>query len=246
MNTNQPLYLVLNTVQAAGADVVTSRGRVLIGAGANITPSIEAALAELLTEKTGVAATAQVQTVTVATATAGQSYGYTITFKDSLSGEYITRTVMYEAVTGDTTTTIATALTAIVNALLSAGAVDLASCTSAAAVITHTAKVTNPLFTIEALTTGITVAAPSTPGVVPIGQGANLLAEGFQTISAVPVSGNSYDMMILNYAIPISDGNTQKRDQFAQLYIYYNNSDGTIAAAFKTAVRAAFPNAVLT
>lgn len=246
MNTNQPLYLVLNTVQAAGADVVASRGRVLIGAGANITPSLEASLADSLTEKTGVAAVAQVQTVTVATATAGQNYGYSITFKDPLSGEYVNRPVMYEAVTGDTTTTIATALTAIVNALLGSGAVDLASCSSAAAVITHTAKTTNPLFTIVALTTGLTVAAPSTAGVVARGQGADLLAEGFQTISEVPVSGTSYDMMILNYAISISDGNTQKRDQFAQLYIYYNNSDGTKAAAFKAAVEAAFPSATLT
>lgn len=242
MNTNQPNYLFLNTVQAAGADVVVSRGRVVLGASANISPSIEAALAESLTEQAATAATAQVQVLTVSSATAGQNYGFNISFKDTLSGEYITRYVSTEGITGDTVTSIAARLVAAVNALINAGAVDLASCANVAGAITFTATTANPLFTITTLTAGFSLAAPSTPGVVAKGQGADLLAAGLQTISDVPVSGTSYDLIIINYASSISDGNTVKRDQFAQLYVYYNNSAPN-AAAFKAAVEAAFPAA---
>jgi hypothetical protein len=243
MNTNQPNYLFLNTVQAAAADVTTSRGKVVLGASANVSPAIEAALAESLTEQAAAAAVAQVQVLTVSAATADQDYGINISFKDTLSGEYTTRYVSTKGVTGDTVTTIAARLVAAVNALINAGAVDLASCANVAGAITFTATTANPLFTIVPLTAGFTLAAPSTAGVVAKGQGADLLAAGLQTISEVPVSGTSYDLIIINYAAPISDGNTVKRDQFAQLYVYYNNTNATNAGAFKTAVEAAFPAA---
>lgn len=236
MNTIQPINLVINT--PAGADVTLANRILTLGQAPNVAPGINVQKIKSVTKQTGVAAVGKSQTLTVTTATAGQNYAVQFTQKQS-GGQYFSQYISYEAVTGDNTTTIAAALSAVATELIRSGTIALTSATNSTNTLPFVGIASNPLFELTIIEGPMTLAAASPGGNEAIGQGADLLAEGLTTVSAVPVSGNAYDVLTITYGNPVESGNTITRDQNAVLVVYYNQALGAGLTAFLAALNLA-------
>jgi hypothetical protein len=231
MSAIQPNYLFINTALGA-AGISVSEGSVVFGSSTNVSPSIKLRNIKNLYQANGAAAVARVQTVTVtAPAAVGTDYSFQIT--QLIGSSYQTVFVSYESVAGDTAITVATALASVASTLISSGSIQLASAAnSGTAVITLTGSSSNPLFVTEALETGSgLVVATSTAGNEALGVGSDLIAEGITGISAQPQSGNTYNVLVVNYSTDAEDLNAQARSVSGQLYVYYVTD-----AAFTTAI----------
>jgi hypothetical protein len=239
MNTTQPVYLVLNT--PAGADVALANRFLTLGQGANAAPAINVQKISSLVKQAGVAAVGKSQTLTVTTATAGQNYGVQFTQKQQ-GGQFQSHYISYEAVTGDSTTTIAAALSAVATELLNSGTIELTSATNSTNTLPFVGIATNPLFQITILEGPMTLAAASPAGNEALGQGADLLASGIVAINEVPVSGTSYDKLTIEYGTKVESGSTITRDQDSTLVVYYNNAAGAGLTAFKADLNTALTN----
>jgi hypothetical protein len=240
MSSIQPQYLVLN--DPAAADVtygVGTKGLMTLGQGANATSPIKVLNITSTPLQDYVAETLQVTTLTPAAYVAGNVYQFTI--GQMINGVVNTVNVEYTAVSGETVTQICDALRSIVTTLTAAGQIQVTP--SGGATLILTAVTGYPVFvasTISNLT-----AVTGTPGVAAVGKGADLVAQGFQSISEVPVAGTNYDLVIINYGSEVNDANTISRLQVNQLYIYYKEN-GATAAAFRTALSTALYPVALT
>jgi hypothetical protein len=238
MSSIQPQYLVLNA--PAAADVTygsTTSGFMTLGQGANAASPIKVLNITSAPQQGYTAETLQVTTVTPAAFVAGNVYQLTI--GQMIRGGVVnTVNVEYTAAAGDTVTTICDALRSIIATLTAAGQIQVTG--SGTTTLILTAVTGYPVFvasTISNLT-----AVTGTPGVAAIGTGAQLLAQGFEAISAVPVAGTNYDLVIINYSNEVNDLNTIARTQVAQLFVYYNESAGAPLTAFLAALNVAlFP-----
>jgi hypothetical protein len=241
MSSIQPQYLVLN--DPAAADVtygVGTKGLMTLGQGANATSPIKVLNITSTPLQDYVAETLQVTTLTPATVATGNVYQLTI--GQMIRGGVVnTVNVEYTAAAGDDATAVCTALKSIVTTLTAAGQIQVTPTGSATLILT--AVTGYPVFvasTISNLT-----AVTGTPGVAAVGKGADLVAQGFQSISEVPVAGTNYDLVIINYGSEVNDANTISRLQVNQLYIYYKEN-GATAAAFRTALSTALYPVALT
>jgi len=238
MSSIQPQYLVLNA--PAGADVTYSastKGYMTLGQGANATSPIKVLNITSAPLQGYVAETLQVTTLTPAAFVAGNVYQLTI--GQMIRGGVVnTVNVEYTAAAGDTVTTICDALRSIVTTLTAAGQIHVTP--SGGATLILTAETGNPVFVVSTISNLTAVA--TTPGVAAIGKGADLVAQGFQSISEVPVAGTNYDLVIINYSNEVNDLNTIARTQVAQLFLYFNEA-GASVAAFRTALNTALFNA---
>jgi hypothetical protein len=241
MSSIQPQYLVLNA--PAAADVTygsTTSGFMTLGQGANSSSPIKVLNITSAPQQGYTAETLQVTTVTPAAFVAGNVYQLTI--GQMIRGGVVnTVNVEYTAAAGDTVTTICDALRSIIATLTAAGQIQVTG--SGTATLVLTAVTGYPVFvasTISNLT-----AVTGTPGVAAIGKGADLLAQGFESISAVPVAGTNYDLVIINYSNEVNDLNTIARTQVAQLFVYYNESAGAPLTAFLAALNTALFPALL-
>jgi hypothetical protein len=232
MSAIQPNYLFINTALGA-AGITVSEGSVVFGATTNVSPSIKLRNIKNLFTATGRAAVARVQTVTVtAPAAVGTDYSFQIT--QFIGSSYQTVFVSYESVAGDTAITVATALASVASTLISSGSIQLASAdNSGTNVVTLTGSSSNPLFSAEVLEagSGLVVATTGGGGNEASGIGSDLIAEGITGISDQPVSGNTYNLLLVNYSTDTEDLNAQARSVSGQLYVYYVTD-----AAFTTAI----------
>ena len=234
MSSIQPQYLVLNA--PAGADVTYSastRGFMTLGQGANATSPIKVLNITSAPLQGYVAETLQVTTLTPAAFVAGNVYQFTI--GQMINGVVNTVNVEYTAAAGDTVTTICDALRSIVGVLTAAGQIQITATGTTTLILT--AVTGNPVFVVSTISN--LTAVTGTPGVAAIGTGAQLLAQGFQAISAVPVAGTNYDLVIINYSNEVNDLNTIARTQVAQLFVYYNEAAGAGLTAFLLALNTA-------
>lgn len=238
MSSIQPQYLVLNAPAAADVTyTVNTSGFMTLGQGANTSSPIK--VLNILSAPTQgyTAETLQAQTLTPTATTAGIVTQLTI--GQMINGVVNTVNVEYTAATGDNATSICDALRSIIATLTAAGQIQITG--SGTGTMTLTAVTGYPVFVaslISNLTTG-----SITPGVAAVGTGAQLVAQGFESISAVPAVGTNYDLVIINYTNEVNDLNTISRKQIAQLYVYYNESAGTPLTAFLGALNAAlFPS----
>jgi hypothetical protein len=238
MSTIQPNYLFLNN--PAAADVTLANRILTLGQTTN-SIALNVQKVKSLVKVEGVAAVAKSQTLTVTTATVGQNYALQITQQQS-EGQYDSHYISYEAVTGDTTNSIATAIAAIATALINTGAIELTSAIASSNTVPFVGITTNPVFTLEIIEGPMTLAAASPAGNEAFGQGTDLLAAGITGISAGPVAGTSYDALFIDYGVSVETENTINRDQAAVLVVYYNEA-GASLAAFLTALNAAIANA---
>ena len=237
MSSIQPQYLVLNAPAAADVTyTVNTSGFMTLGQGANTSSPIKVLNVLSAPTQGYTAETLQAQTLTPAAFVAGNVYQLTI--GQMINGVVNTVNVEYTAAAGDTVTTICDALRSIIATLTAAGQIQITG--SGTATMTLTAKTGYPVFVaslISNLTTG-----SITPGVAAVGTGAQLVAQGFQAISEVPVAGTNYDLVIINYTNEVNDLNTIARKQVAQLFLYYNESAGAPLTAFLVALNLAlFP-----
>lgn len=237
MSSIQPQYLVLNS--PAAADVTygaATSGFMTLGQGANSSSPIKVLNILSAPQQSYTAETLQVTTLTPAAFVAGNVYQFTI--GQTINGVVNTVNVEYTAATGDTVTTICDALRSIVGVLTAAGQIQITATGTATLVLT--AVTGNPVFVVSTISN--LTAVTGTPGVAAVGTGAQLLAQGFQSISTVPVAGTNYDLVIINYTNEVNDLNTISRKQIAQLYVYYNESAGAPLTAFLAALNVAlFP-----
>jgi hypothetical protein len=246
MSTIQPNYLFLNN--PAAADVTLANRILTLGQNAN-SIAMNVQKVDSVRKVESEAAVAGVQTVTVTTPGSAIGTDYSFQIIQQIGSEYRPVFVSYQSVTGDDATTVAAALTSVVNAQIISGNLILASATSALGVITRTAPPSNPVFVTQVLDAGAgTVVAVTTPGNEAFGQGTDLIAEGVIGISEQPVAGTSYDALFIPYGAPVEEGNTIKRDQAAYLVVYYNEAGASLAAfltALNAAITAGTPNAEL-
>jgi hypothetical protein len=239
MSSIQPQYLVLNAPAAADVTyTVNTKGFLTLGQGANTASPIKVLNITSAPTQGYTAETLQVTTLTPAAFVAGNVYQLTI--GQMIRGGVVnTVNVEYTAAAGDTVTTICNALRSIIATLTAAGQIQITG--SGTATLILTAVTGYPVFvasTISNLT-----AVTGTPGVAAVGKGADLVAQGFQTISAVPVAGTNYDLVIINYSNEVNDLNTIARTQVAQLFVYFNEAAGTDLTAFLAALNLAlFPD----
>jgi hypothetical protein len=241
MSSIQPQYLVLNA--PAAADVTygsTTSGFMTLGQGANSSSPIKVLNITSAPSQGYVAETLQVTTLTPATFAAGNVYQFTI--GQMINGVVNTVNVEYTAVASDlNVTAVCDALRSIVTTLAAVGQIQVTP--SGGATLILTAKTGNPVFvasTISNLT-----AVTGTPGVAAIGKGSNLLAQGFQSISEIPVAATNYDLVIINYTNEVNDLNTIARTQVAQLFVYFNEAAGADLTAFRAALNTALFPALL-
>jgi len=235
MSTIQPNYLFLNS--PAAADVTLANRILTLGQSPN-SISLNVQKVASLVKVEGIAAAAKSQTLTVTTATAGQNYAVQITQKQS-EGQYESHYISYEAVAGDTTSTIASALASVATALISSGSIQLTSAIASTNTVPFVGITTNPLFILEIVEGPMTLAAASPAGNEAFGQGADLIAAGVVGISSQPVSGTSYDALFIDYGVSVGPENTINRDQSASLVVYYNETAGAGLTAFLAALNAA-------
>ena len=240
MSSIQPQYLVLNA--PAAADVTygaTTSGFMTLGQGANSSSPIKVLNITSAPQQGYTAETLQVTTLTPAAFVIGNVYQFTI--GQTINGVVNTVNVEYTAAAGDTVTTICNALRSIVTTLTAVGQIQVTP--SGGATLILTAVTGNPVFVVSTISN--LTAVTGTPGVAAIGTGAQLLAQGFQAISAVPVAGTNYDLVIINYSNEVNDLNTIARTQVAQLFVYYNESAGAPLTAFLAALNTALFPALL-
>lgn len=236
MNTTKPTYLVINA--PVGADVTAAARLLTLGQNANAFGPINLLNLVTSTEAVAVAATAGVIKAKMAAFAAEITYFWQI--QQFIGGQYRTVPVSYTAQkTGDTLATCRAGMIAVINTLNKAGQLN---CTAAADganadEINVTAAITNPII-VGKNVSNMTITV-TTAGVSPIGQGADLLAQNFETVSEVPVSGTSYDSVILEYSAQINGLNTVERKQNQTLIMYYNNAAGAGLTAFKAALNGA-------
>ena len=193
MSSIQPQYLVLNA--PAAADVTygsTTSGFMTLGQGANSSSPIKVLNITSAPSQGYVAETLQVTTLTPAAFVAGNVYQFTI--GQMINGVVNTVNVEYTAAAGDNVTTICDALRSIVGVLTAASQIHITATGTTTLILT--AETGNPVFVVSTISN--LTAVTGTPGVAAIGKGANLVAQGFQSISAVPVAGTNYDLVIIN------------------------------------------------
>jgi hypothetical protein len=231
MSTVQPNYLFLSNPVAA--DVVVSEGILTIGSGVNITPAAKIKNIKNVYQKTGAAAVNQVVTAVVPTPVIGNNYAFQI-IQQNTSGEYVPYYISYEAAT-TVVADVHAALTAVLNALVSSGALS-ATIGGSSPNITITGTAENPILIGEAIE-GITNVTVTTPGSEGAGIGSELIAAGVIGISAQPVAGTTYSLFLINYFNEANSLNAQERNVEAQTYVYYNSA-GASVAAFETALAA--------
>jgi hypothetical protein len=235
MSSIQPQYLVLNAT--AGADVTYSastRGFMTLGQGANSSSPIKVLNITSAPLQGYTAETLQVTTLTPAAFVVDNVYQFTI--GQMIRGGVVnTVNVEYTAAAGDTVTTICDALRSIVGVLTAAGQIQITATGTTTLILT--AVTGNPVFVVSTISN--LTAVTGTPGVAAIGTGAQLLAQGFEAISAVPVAGTNYDLVIINYSNEVNDLNTIARTQVAQLFVYYNEAAGAGLTAFLLALNTA-------
>jgi hypothetical protein len=233
MSAIQPLYLFLNTVQAAGADVVVAEGLATIGASTNVSPAMRLASIGNIALKTGASAVARVQTALIGgtPATAGTAYSLQVT--QLIGSQWTTVYASYVTVTGDTDIIVAGKIASVLTKLIGTGSIELATAANGGtATITLTGSAGNPLFVTAALQGTITVAT-STPGNEAAGVGSDLIAAGITGITAQPVAATVYSLALFSYGNPVNSGNTITRNQESLLYVYYDSASAN-AAAFLT------------
>jgi hypothetical protein len=238
MSSIQPQYLVLN--DPAGADVTysaTTKGFMTLGQGANSTSPIKVLNITSVPVQDYVAETLQAQTLTPTAATAGITTQLTI--GQLMNG--VVNTVNVEYTVGpiaESATTICDALRSIINALTAVGQIQVTA-GGTGGTMSLTAVTGYPVF-VASLLSNITTGA-ITAGVAAVGKGADLVAQGFQSISEIPAAGTNYDLVVINYGAEVNDFGTISRQQINQLYVYYKEN-GTNAPAFRTALSIAlFP-----
>lgn len=230
MSSIQPQYLVLNAPAAADVTYGTATsGFITLGQGANSSSPIKVLNITSAPQQLYTAETLQVTTLTPAAYVAGNVYQFTI--GQMINGVVNTVNVEYTAVSGETLTLICDALRSIVTTLTAAGQIQVTP--SGGATLILTAVTGNPVFVVSTISN--LTAVTGTPGVAAIGKGANLVAQGFQSISEVPVAGTNYDLVVINYSTEVNDLNTIARTQVAQLFLYYNTT-GAGLVAFRAAL----------
>ena len=233
MSSIQPQYLVINTPVAGDVTYgTTTKGFVTLGQGANAASPIKVLNITSAPQQLYTAETLQVTTLTPVAYVAGNVYQFTI--GQMINGVVNTVNVEYTAVSGETLTLICDALRSIVTTLTAAGQIQVTP--SGGATLILTAVTGNPVFVVSTISN--LTAVTGTPGVAAIGKGANLVAQGFSSISEVPVAGTNYDLVVINYGAEVNDANTISRQQINQLFVYYNTAGATVAA-FKTALNTA-------
>jgi len=242
MSSIQPQYLVLNA--PAAADVTygsTTSGFMTLGQGANSSSPIKVLNITSAPLQGYTAETLQVTTLTPATFAAGNVYQFTI--GQMIRGGVVnTVNVEYTAVASDlNVTAVCNALRSIVTTLTAVGQIHVTP--SGGATLILTAETGNPVFVVSTISN--LTAVTGTPGVAAVGKGADLVAQGFESISAVPVAGTNYDLVIINYTNEVNDLNTIARKQVAQLFVYYNESAGGPLTAFLAALNTALFPALL-
>jgi hypothetical protein len=222
MSAIQPNYLILNA--ASGTDVVVSEGSVVFGATTNVSNAIQVSKISNIFSRVYAAGTNQVSRVVVpATITSGATYSFQILLKDTF-GEYYPVYVAYQALSGDTTASVVTGLTAALNAYISNGLSLTVSATSPNIDVTGTA--TNRMFVLEAMEN--VTASITTAGVETFGTGDSLIAQGITGMgTSQPVSGTTYSLVLVDYSGGVIDANTISRNQEGKLYIYYVSSGTT-------------------
>jgi hypothetical protein len=233
MSAIQPLYLFLNTVQASGADVVVAEGLATIGASTNVSPAMRTNLISNIALKTGASAVARQQTAVIGGTPSNTSTAYSLQVTQLIGSQWTTVYASYVTVSTDTTTTVATALCAVLTKLIGTGSIELATATnSSSATITLVGSASNPLFVTAALQGTITV-TQTVAGNEASGVGSDLIAEGITGITAQPVAATVYSLALFSYGNPVNSGNTITRNQESLLYVYYDSASAN-AAAFLT------------
>jgi hypothetical protein len=179
----------------------------------------------------------QTQTVTPAAFAAGNVYQLTI--GQMINGVVNTVNVEYTAVASDlNVTTVCNKLRSIIATLTAVGQIQITG--SGTSTLILTAITGYPVF-VASMVSNLTINA-GTAGAAARGKGADLVAQGFESISEVPVAGTNYDLVIINYTSEVNDLNTIARTQVAQLFVYFNEATGTDLGLFLTELnKALFP-----
>ena len=227
MSSIQPQYLVINTPVVGDVTYgTTTKGFVTLGQGANSSSPIKVLNITSAPQQLYTAETLQTQILTPTAATAG-------TVTQLFIGQMINgvvNTVNVEYTVGpvaESATVICDALRSIINTLTAAGQIQVTAALTGGT-MSLTAITGYPVFVaslVSNLTTGVI-----TPGVAAIGKGADLVAQGFQSISEVPVAGTNYDLVVINYSTEVNDLNTIARTQVSQLFLYYNTTGAGLVA----------------
>jgi hypothetical protein len=234
MSAIQPLYLFLNTVAGAG-DIVVAEGLATIGATTNVTPEMRVNLINSIALKSGAAAVARQQTAVIGGTPSAAGTAYSLQVTQLIGSQWTTVYASYVTVGTDTTTTVATALCAVLTKLIGTGSIELATATnSSSATITLVGSASNPLFVTAALQGTITV-TQTVAGNEASGVGSDLIAEGITGITAQPVAATVYNLALFSYSNPVNSANTIARNQEALVYVYYDSASAN-AAAFTTAI----------
>jgi hypothetical protein len=238
MSSTQPLYLFLNTVQAAGADVVVSEGLATVGDSTNISPSMRVPLISDIALKTGAAAVARVQTALIAGAPATAGTAYSLQVTQLLGSQWTTVYASYVTVTGDTAIIVAGKIASVLTKLIGSGSIELATAANGGTdTITLTGSAGNPLFVTVALEGTITVAT-TTAGNEAAGVGSDLIAAGITGVDAQPVAATVYSLALFTYGNPVNSGNTIVRNQDGILYVYYDSGSANAAAFITSGIAA--------
>lgn len=174
--------------------------------------------------RVSVAEVLQVQVLTVATATAGALYSLNITQYNRATKQNIFRTYYWTATATDTTTTIAQALRAQVNA----DAGIFIAATGGAAAITLTAETPYAIFFafVKDGASLMSLAAPSTAGVYSVGTAADLNRMGYTGL----FTGTVYTWWEFEYKKYANEANAAALEQRYKLWIFLNQGGANYAA----------------
>lgn len=211
-------YLVLDTVQAAAADLQLAGGVISFGNPLQVICDYKNLIPGKCSAVAAVAETAQVSTLTF-TAANSTDYGIRIDQFDPVNGRTITKFYYYTSDATATATEIATAFAAAINADTTIKVTAVGGAT-----LVLTADAGYALFTVTNITDTTVANVLTTPGVVAKGTQAALALKG------ITVSGASYSTVHMEYGMNMTPVITGQLTEKYVLDIYLNQADGDTAA----------------